>query len=191
MSDSAIASDILDVALLVARAVERCGGEYFVGGSVASSLHGEPRATNDIDFVLSLPVGRVQSFADALGTDFEVDVDMLKTALLHASTANVFYLPLVTKIDFFGRGYEPYDEMEFSRRQVLTVRPGETLVVKSAEDTVLRKLAWYRSGGEVSDKQWRDIKSVLRVSGEAMDADYLKQWSERLGVEDLLARAQS
>jgi hypothetical protein len=190
LSASAIASDILDVALLVARAIETCGGEYFVGGSVASSLHGEPRATNDIDFVLSLPVGRVQAFADTLGTEFEVDVEMLRNALLRASTANVFYLPLVTKIDFFGRGYEPYDEMEFSRRQIFAVSPGETLVVKSPEDTVLRKLVWYRSGGEVSDKQWRDIKSVLRVSGEAMDADYLKQWSERLGVEDLLARAR-
>ena len=116
MSDPAIASDILDVALLVARAIEACGGQYFVGGSVASSLHGEPRATNDVDFVLSLPVGRARDLAVALGTDFEVDVEMLRTALLHASTANVFYLPLVTKIDFFGRGYEPYDEMEFSPR---------------------------------------------------------------------------
>ena len=69
MSASAIASDILELALLVARAIETCGGEYFVGGSVASSLHGEPRATNDIDFVLSLPVGRVQAFADTLGTE--------------------------------------------------------------------------------------------------------------------------
>ena len=114
----------------------------------------------------------------------------MRTALLRASTANVFYLPLVTKIDLFGRGYEPYDEMEFSRRQVLTIRPGETLVVKSPEDTVIRKLLWYRAGGEVSTKQWRDIQSVLRVSGEAMDDDYLKQWAELLGVADLLARAR-
>ena len=69
MSGSAIASDFLDVALLVARAIEKCGGEYFVGGSVASSLHGEPRATNDIDFVLSLPVGRVRKLAEALGAN--------------------------------------------------------------------------------------------------------------------------
>ena len=39
----------LDVALCVAAAIEQVGGDYFVGGSVASSLQGDPRATNDID----------------------------------------------------------------------------------------------------------------------------------------------
>lgn len=71
-------------------------------------------------------------------------------------------LPVVTKIDFFGRGYEPFDESEFSRRRVTVVRAsGESLVVKSAEDTVLRKLLWFREGGSVSEKQWRDI--VIRA----------------------------
>lgn len=42
----------LDVALRVAAALEAVGCEYFVGGSVASSLQGEPRATNDIDIVV-------------------------------------------------------------------------------------------------------------------------------------------
>jgi hypothetical protein len=52
--------DALDVALLVAAAIDRVGGEYFVGGSVASSLQGEPRATNDIDFVVVLARARGQ-----------------------------------------------------------------------------------------------------------------------------------
>lgn len=56
--------DALDIALLVAAAIEHVGGEYFVGGSVASSLQGEPRATNDIDFVVSMT--RVRAFAEAL-----------------------------------------------------------------------------------------------------------------------------
>jgi len=52
--------DIVDVALLVAAAIESCGGEYFVGGSLASSVDGEPRATNDIDIVMDLPLDRVR-----------------------------------------------------------------------------------------------------------------------------------
>src|SRR5690349_5987620 len=76
--------DALEIALLVAEAIERAGGEYFVGGSVASSLQGEPRATNDIDFVVSMT--RVRAFADALGPDFEVDQQMaLATAARTAS----------------------------------------------------------------------------------------------------------
>lgn len=129
-----VGENAIDIALKVARALNAVGAEYFVGGSLASSLQGEPRATNDID------------------------TNMLRDAVLHARCANAFYLPVVTKIDFFGRGDEPFDESEFARRRVTTVTTGgDSLVVKAPEDTVLRKLLWYREGGEVSDKQWRDI----------------------------------
>jgi hypothetical protein len=167
------------------------GAEYFLGGSLASSLQGEPRATNDIDFVIALPAGRIEALRDALGSDFEVDTDMLRDAVLHARSANAFYLPVVTKIDFFGRGYEPFDESEFSRRRPVVVRAtGETIVVKSAEDTVLRKLLWFREGGEVSEKQWRDIVSVLRISGASIDDAYLTSWASRLQLDTLLQRAR-
>lgn len=140
-----VGENAVDIALKVAIALTSVGAEYFVGGSLASSLQGEPRATNDIDFVISLPAGQVNALRDALGQDFEVDADMLRDAVLHARSANAFYLPVVTKIDFFGRGYEPFDESEFSRRRAAVVRAsGESLVVKSAEDTVLRKLLWFR-----------------------------------------------
>jgi hypothetical protein len=185
-------SDALDIALRVARALEAVGAEYFVGGSVASSLQGDPRSTNDIDFVISLPLGRVDALCAELGTDFEVDANQLREAIRRAGSANAFYLPLITKIDFFGRGYEPYDEAEFSRRLPRQVRTsGETLVIKAPEDTVLRKLLWYRAGGEVSDKQWRDIVSVLRVSRDQIDRTYLETWAARLGIAALLEKASA
>jgi hypothetical protein len=93
MAESTPADDAIDVALRVAAAIELAGGSYFVGGSLASSLQGEPRATNDIDIVLTLPLGKIASFVQALGADFEVDVDMLRDALLHGQSANIFYLP--------------------------------------------------------------------------------------------------
>jgi len=185
-----VGENAIDIALKVANALTSVGAEYFLGGSLASSLQGEPRATNDIDFVIALPLGRTSALRDALGSDFEVDTDMLRDALLHARSANAFYLPVVTKIDFFGRGYEPFDESEFSRRRPVVIRAnGEAIVVKSAEDTVLRKLLWFREGGEVSEKQWRDIVSVLRISGAGMDDAYLTSWASRLGLETLLQRA--
>lgn len=91
--------DALDIALKVAAALTSVGADYFLGGSLASSIQGEPRATNDIDFVISLPAGKVAALRAALGEDFEVDEDMLRDAVLHARCANVFYLPVVTKVD--------------------------------------------------------------------------------------------
>ncbi len=182
----------LDVALLVAAALEAIGCEYFIGGSVASSLQGEPRATNDIDIVVAMLPHRVRLFAEELGADFEVDQDMLRDALVHGRCANIFYLPMVTKIDIFALGHGCYDEMEFNRRKRIKVRStAEELVIKSPEDTVLRKLAWYRDGGEVSSKQWRDVVEVLRISRSEMDTRYLHTWSVHLRVNDLLERAQT
>jgi hypothetical protein len=184
--------DVLDVALLVAKAIDATGSEYFIGGSVASSLQGEPRATNDIDFVVAMLGLRVPAFAAELGEDFEVDQAMLRDALSRGGSANIFYLPMVTKIDIFGLGSAPYDEVEFARRRRVRVRAnGEELWIKSPEDTILRKLLWYRDGGEVSEKQWRDVVEVLRVRGPDLDSTFLDIWAVRLSVEALLARART
>jgi hypothetical protein len=184
--------DALDVALAVARAVEAVGGAYFVGGSIASSLQGEPRATNDVDVVVELPLGRIGAFVAALGGDFEVDVEMLREALLHGGSCNVFFLPSLMKVDLFAVGPSPFDEIEFTRRRRVQVRAsGETLVLKTPEDSVLRKLLWYRAGGEVSERQWRDVVEVLRVSGGSMDQGYLASWASRLGLAALVARARA
>jgi hypothetical protein len=181
----------LDVAILVARAIESVGGTYFVGGSLASSMQGEPRATNDVDIVMEIPLGKIRSFVETLGSDFEVDVDQLRDALRTGTSCNIFYLPQLTKVDLFGVGPSPYDETEFSRRAPVRLPSSNaTLVVKSPEDTVLRKLWWYREGGEVSERQWHDVVQVLRFSGDRMDVAYLERWGAELGVEDLLERAR-
>ena len=153
--------DVIGVAGRVAEAIESVGGRYFVGGSLASSVDGEPRPTNDIDFVVDLPLGRVEALTAALGADFEVDQGMLREALLRGSCANAFYLPIVLKIDLFGHAHGAYDNVEFDRRRLVEVRAGTSLYVKSPEDSVLRKLLWFRAGGEVSDRQWRDVLGIL------------------------------
>ena len=128
------AVDAIAVALRVADAIETAKGSYFVGGSLASSLQGEPRATNDIDMIVKLSLGRIGEFVTALGEDFEVDVDMLRDALLHSRSCNIFYLPVVMKVDLFAVGSSAYDETEFARRRRVPVRTtGETLLVKSPE----------------------------------------------------------
>jgi hypothetical protein len=60
--------------------------------------------------------------------------------------------------------------------------------VASAEDTILRKLEWYRARGETSERQWNDLRGVLRVSGDMLDRDYLRTWAKYLKVDDLLER---
>lgn len=183
--------DVVDVTLLVTSALERCGVEYFLGGSLASSLHGEPRSTNDVDLVVHLTEAAVDPLLAALGSDFDADPDALRRAARERSSWNLFYVPLVTKFDLFVLRDTPFDRSEFARRRRVEVRPGRSIFIKSPEDTVLRKLLWYRAGGFVSDRQWRDVVQVLRQSAAQLDAGYLDEWANRLEVTDLLTRARS
>lgn len=183
--------DVLDVAFLVAEALERTGVGYFLGGSLASSFQGEPRATNDIDLVVDLAEPQVAPLAAALGPDFDVDEEALRRAARERSSWNILHAPTVTKVDLFILRDGAFDRSEFSRRERVEVRAGRQLFVKRAEDSVLRKLLWYRSGGGVSDRQWRDVVEVLRQSRAVIDPAYLDEWAPRLGVADLLAKARA
>ncbi len=184
------APDFLDVALRVARALERIGVDYALGGSLAAGIVGEPRATNDIAFAVRLDEGKVAALAAELGDDFAVDVEALRDAVRRGRSYNVYFLPTVIEVDLFVRGGAPFDESELSRSAPIELRPGERPIrVATAEDSLLRKLVWFRQGGEQSETQWRDVLGIARVSGPDLDLDYLRAWAGRLGVGGLLERA--
>lgn len=179
----------IEVALLVARALEDLGIEYAVGGSIASGLQGEPRSTNDVDLAVRLKDGDVAALENRLGPDFVVDAEGLRAAIRERGSHSIYYLPSVVKVDLFIHKGEPFDESESARRVRLPAGEGQAMMfVASAEDILLRKLGWFRLGGEVSDRQWRDVLGILRVSGPALDRGYLSEWADKLGVADLLAR---
>jgi hypothetical protein len=181
--------DEYDVALRVAAVLDELGIEYTLGGSLATSLQGEPRATNDVDFAVRLEEHHVAGLVEHLGPDFVIDEEGLRTAVRRQRSHQFYFLPLVLKIDFFMRGATAFDRSEFARRVRVPLREQSSLCAASPEDNLLRKLVWFRDGGEVSDRQWRDILGVLRVSGARLDRSYLEQWAAELNVSDLLMRA--
>lgn len=186
MSES---DDALAIVVRLARSCERAGVEYLVGGSIASSIHGEPRATRDIDVAVRLDAERMPRLISELGTDFAIDEQMLEEAIRTRGSANIFFLPSFMKVDLFVRGEDEYDRAEFSRRSEVDPLPGQTVAVSSAEDNLLWKLRWFRKGGEVSDQQWRDILGLLRLCSGRLDLPYLRRWAEAHAVGDLLERA--
>ena len=94
-------------------------------------------------------------------------------------------------MDVFVVGADPFDAHRVATSRSVRVgdEPDAVLRVDTAEHTVLRKLEWFRRGGETSDRQWRDVLGVLRAQGARLDRGELVAWAERLGVQDLLARA--
>jgi len=68
---------------------------------------------------------------------------------------------------------------------------GGALYVDTAEHTLLRKLEWYRRGGELSERQWRDVQAIVRIQGDRLDRARLRHWAAQLGVADLRGRVIS
>ena len=181
----------LQVTLSVARALDRCGLRYVVGGSLASSLSGEPRSTLDVDLVVAIGAADVEPLLEALGGDFHADARAVRRAVLQRSSVNVFHRTTAMKVDLFVLGGSPLDEQALNRRMRVQVAadPDDFLYVYTPEDVLLQKLRWYRLGGEVSDRQWRDVLGIVRVQARALDDSYLRSGAELLAVTDLLDRA--
>lgn len=182
---------LLDAAGRFGGACEAAAVPYFLGGSAATTLHGEPRMTNDLDFVVEADATQVDSLVSALGPDFEIDAEALVRAARLRGSWNVFYLRDFMKIDVFFLRAGPYDRIEFDRRVRHLLPDGRALWVKSPEDSVLRKLCWFRDGGGVSDRQWRDVVMTLRLNVGRLDETHLDTWAVTLGVETLLAQARA
>jgi hypothetical protein len=183
-------NDVLDVALLVGSALDAVGAKYMVVGSVASSLIGNPRTTNDIDIVTALGVSQVHAFCEALGADFDVDEKSLSDAMASGGSWNIFFVPWMLKIDIFAADNSEFQRSKFSR-SIRFQLDKKSLAVLGREDLVLSKLVWLRDGNGVSDQQWRDIMGILRINRAGLDLAYLNDWSKRLGLETLLARARA
>lgn len=179
------------VTLLVANALEKLGVPYFIGGSLATAVHGVARATLDADIIADMKPDQVDHFVRALGNAFYADAEVVRDAVHLQTSFNVIHLRTMFKVDVFVRSRAPFDQAQFRRRMVaeLAEEPGHSAYVASPEDNILAKLLWYQAGGEVSDRQWRDVVTVIGVYDERLDLPYLRQWADRLGIANLLERA--
>ncbi len=185
------ADPILRVALRVAEVLEACDVRYLLGGSLASSIYGEPRSTLDIDLVIALTQPAVEEFVSRLGEEFYADAEVIRRAIDQRSSANLLHLPTSLKVDLFIVGGTPLDQEQMARRRRVQVSsdPDRFLYVYTAEDILLQKLRWFRLGGETSDRQWRDVQAIVRVQAGHLDSAYLGRSAAVLGVGDLLVKA--
>jgi hypothetical protein len=183
--------DPLAPALRLIRLLDELGVSYAVGGSVASSIHGEPRATEDVDVVVDLPDAQVGVLVEGLASSFYVSERHAHEAVRRRGSFNVIDMGSARKVDVFVAD-DRARRTQLGRRQAISLGVDGAppfLYVVSAEDIVVQKLAWFRRGGERSERQWRDVLGVLKVQGERLDLGYLLESGEQAGVADLLSRA--
>jgi hypothetical protein len=161
-------------------ALEQAGIPYMLTGSFASSYHGVPRATQDIDIVISPTADQIRTLVGLLPeTEYYVDEDAALDALKRQGRFNLVDLDTGWKIDLMIRRSRPFSRNEFDRREVVEFQ-GMKLAVATAEDVILAKLEWAKLGG--SQRQIEDAAGILRIRREDLDRDYLRRWVEELDL---------
>ena len=188
-----VLTEPLHITQTVAQVFESLEIRYLIGGSLASSLHGIPRATHDVDLVAEVTNRHVSSLVKAFQPTFYVDAGMIREAIRYQRSFNLIHLETMFKIDVFILKPDAISQEEMSRRQPyqLSDDPEETLFLTSAEDIVIHKLVWYQLGGNVSERQWTDVLGVLQVRHHDLDNAYLERVAEQRGVLPLLQQAMN
>jgi hypothetical protein len=181
----------VQVTLKVVNVFEKLNIPYLVGGSLASAVHGVIRATVDTDIVADIHPESVDELTKLLEGEFYIDPGMILDAMEHLSSFNIIHLETMFKVDVFILKQRPFDLTQMQRRilQIISDEPPQSAYFTTAEDIILAKLEWFRSGGEVSERQWNDILGVLRVQANRLDLNYLHKWAKELAVSDLLLQA--
>jgi len=182
----------LDLAVDVAELLEELGVPYVVGGSVASSLIGEPRSTIDIDIAVQLTLADLPLLIDRVRPTFYVPDSDAARAVQEKDSFNIIHTDAALKVDLFVLGHDVLDVNQLDRRIRVEVptQPVAHLWITSPEDQVLRKLDWYHQGGQVSDRQMRDVVAILEINDDRIDHQYLTDTAATVGLSELLEQAK-
>jgi hypothetical protein len=160
-----------------------------VTGSIASSVHGVPRATQDIDVVIEPTreqlLELMQRFTEPI---YDADVDDALDAFGRRSMFSIIDRRGIWKVDFIFRKPRPFSKREFDRRRRIEVLD-VSVYAATPEDVLLAKLEWAKLGE--SERQIRDAAGIIEIQGENLDKAYVERWAAALDIEDQLHAARA
>jgi hypothetical protein len=161
---------------------------HMLAGSFASTYHGIPRTTQDVDIVVDLTGAKLQTLLGSLrAEEYYVDTDAAQDALRRRTQFNIIDMETGWKVDLIIRKDRPFSIEEFDRRQPAELF-GTKVFVATAEDSIVAKLEWAKLGD--SERQLRDVAGIVASRGEALDVAHIEKWVKALGLQDLWARVR-
>ena len=169
--------------------LERLGVRHLIGGSLASSVHGVPRATQDVDLVADLQPAHAKRLSELARVECHVDERAVESAISDVASFNALHRETVFKVDVFVAGDDPWVVEELRRARIVEIPDVGRLPFASVEDVVLHKLRSYDEGGRISERQWRDVVGMIAVHGDDLDREHLDRWTDHLGIRELLESA--
>lgn len=178
--------DITSFLKLILEALKASKIEYLIGGAIAEWAWGEPRATQDLDIVIDLPVKSAGRFSRELEKrDMLVPSDIILDAMLEDRAdipLNAIHIHSGLKADLYlMRDGDELRKSAFQRRLLVDYGPPIGKVyVHSPEDLILYKLMYLGLSGQ--PKHARDIGAILKAKKDQLDYEYIEGWVVRLGL---------
>ncbi len=166
---------------LIVSALDATGIPFMLTGSFASSFHGAPRATQDIDLVVAPTPDQLRALVSRFpAPDYYVDEEAALEALAAEGQFNILALDSGWKVDLMIRKSRPFSQVEFNRREPAVVE-GLTLAIATVEDIILAKLEWAKMGE--SERQLEDVATLVHLRSADLDRAYLREWTTTLELE--------
>lgn len=170
-----------ELLLVAVDVLERLNIRYFVTGSFGSAVYGEFRFTNNINIVIAPNHGNLRDLIEAISTHrLSVKQDVIGVTLESTTNFSAMHSATGLKIDFIVSNVDQYNKVRFDRANRIEFAPDRTAWFASPEDVILKKLEHFKMGA--SDTHLRDIASMIKISGETFDRDYLERWAKTLDV---------
>jgi hypothetical protein len=168
------------VARVLADALAAAGISYAVGGAIAFGLWAPPRATNDVDLTLFLPLERLPEAFDALEQGGAV-VDRAAATAQARDRGDFRATWSGMRVDVVSPSIPFYGSVE---RRVQDARlDGRPVRILSAEDLAVFKLLFFQP------KDLLDLERMVAFRKGALDQPYVRRWLvDMVGNEDARVR---
>lgn len=168
--------------------LDRAHIAYMLTGSYASSVHGNPRASQDIDIVIAPNRPQLLALLKLLpDTEYYVSDEAALDALARRSQFNIVDFATGWKVDFIIAKDREFSRTEFERRRLLEL-DGLALYFASPEDVLIAKLEWAKLGA--SSRQIEDAAGIVALQGDQLDTAYVRHWVDALGLQEQWSTAQ-
>ena len=156
--------------------------DYYVSEGVASSIHGEPRSTRDLDLVIEVKPNQIDLLVKTLeASGYYCPAGAVED--LHCGLGNMLnitHTETIANADIYIKDNSPYSISQMNRKILIDVEEIPVFWIASAEDIILQKLRWGK--GSKSEKQWRDVLGIIKLQSKNLDYGYLTEWAENLDL---------
>ena len=164
--------------------LNRFGIRFHLTGGITAVAYGEPRMTQDLDFVVDYDAAlrNREAFLSALvEAGFHLEPASARKALDNKVMFQVLDIEQALKLDLYPEAAIPG---ELTRSVMAEVLPGVSLPIASRGDAALSKLIWAAKG---SHKSRRDLRQILR-NASSEESAVVRRTATSMGLVDQLDR---